>query len=327
MLFFVLSGSVLSKTYIEKDRSYLPFAIKRIARIYIPFAVAILCAALLVSVLGHALMPGVSPWFDMNGWHQPNSVRLLLGHLAMGSNMELDGAAWSLVHELRISLILPLIAILAARRWRTALIGATILALIAAAVSPAVSSHSDVLNLLATVAYLPLFAAGAALMLSGTPLIKRLSLLPRIVQVAILTAALLLITTAPISSWPVNTMTLSMQKLGLILASGIGAVALISFGLTDSWLTRRVLDHRVSVYLGYISYSLYLLHLIVLEVLIRVLNGRAPFYLAILLTPPLSIAVAHLSRRTVEEWSQSLGRRLAAKWQRSHSVPVARISS
>jgi peptidoglycan/LPS O-acetylase OafA/YrhL len=110
VLFFVLSGFVLSLPFIKgRGPRYGDYVILRFFRIYIPAAVSIGIAAFIVNML----RPGVlseSDWVS-SFWQQPVQPGALLANLAM-----LDGALdippfnivmWSLVEELRISLLLP----------------------------------------------------------------------------------------------------------------------------------------------------------------------------------------------------------------------------
>ena len=66
-------------------------------------------------------------------------------------------------------------------------------------------------------------------------------------------------------------------------------------------------------YLGRISYSLYLLHVVVLIAVIRLLHGLFPLPLLILLGILLSIVLADVWQRYVEVPTMALGRRLSRR--------------
>src|SRR6185437_4515847 len=127
ILFFVLSGFVLAHALLHRPTAYKDFAIRRFARIYPPFAVAIL-----VSAAGYALLdPGTprpfSAWFG-SLWQDGHGLPTVLDRLLMpGSRRDdLDPVVWSLVHELRISLLLPALLWVGRRNWTVLLVGSLI---------------------------------------------------------------------------------------------------------------------------------------------------------------------------------------------------------
>ena len=66
IVFFVLSGVVLSLTYDEVDKwSYWPYLVKRLCRIWLPFAVVLTGSLLLYLALGGRQVSGLS---GFRGW-------------------------------------------------------------------------------------------------------------------------------------------------------------------------------------------------------------------------------------------------------------------
>ena len=83
MVFFVLSGFVLTLPYVSgKAVSYGSYLVRRICRIYIPFAVAVLFSAVCCSLLDRPDMPMLSDWIN-SFWPQPVTSRLVAQQLAM----------------------------------------------------------------------------------------------------------------------------------------------------------------------------------------------------------------------------------------------------
>ena len=101
ILFFILSGFVLYLTLCSKNvHSSWSFAIKRFARIYPPFCVAILLSAVLWYMVAPMPMSGVGDWANDLNWQLKPTLSVVLGHLAMPDDealYSLDNVMWSLV--------------------------------------------------------------------------------------------------------------------------------------------------------------------------------------------------------------------------------------
>jgi peptidoglycan/LPS O-acetylase OafA/YrhL len=113
ILFFVLSGLALTVSLGQtRSQGYLPFSARRICRIWLPFAAAIVLAAICCGVVdtrpdpnsGNAIYPLWSP--DLPN---PDAVLGTLTMLGRRKDIVLDNPVWSLAHELRISLIVPVL--------------------------------------------------------------------------------------------------------------------------------------------------------------------------------------------------------------------------
>jgi peptidoglycan/LPS O-acetylase OafA/YrhL len=94
------------------------------------------------------------------------------------------------------------------------------------------------------------------------------------------------------------------------LVYGLGAMGIILTCLYEPKLA-GMLESRVPEYLGRISYSLYLVHSIVLFTTLDLLYGRLPNAAIFLIYLALSFALAHLSCIWVEEPSIRLGKHLS----------------
>jgi exopolysaccharide production protein ExoZ len=75
---------------------------------------------------------------------------------------------------------------------------------------------------------------------------------------------------------------------------------------------RWSIGQRVLAYIGRLSYSMYLFHFAVLYFLERYFGNGWPFFLGLLATVLITMAIAIVSQRTAEKWSQDAGRRLIA---------------
>lgn len=315
VLFFTLSGFVLSLPFLRSTRgpSYAAFAIKRVCRIYPPFAAAVLASAVLYAVLEPAPIPSLSPWFNTVLWDRPLSVDYVFRNLMLTGlphDMTLDLVMWSLVHELRISLIFPLLFVLT-RRWPVAATAASlVLAVICTAALAGQEASSLGTTLVDTARFIPMFVAGIVIAGHVDRVRSAVARLPGwTVAVLWLGSVALLLAPGP---------TLSIYY---DFVWGVGAVGLVALTV-GSVRANRLLAAPPLVWLGRISYSLYLIHPPLLIAAVHVTHGRLPLWVTIVGIVPLSLACAALMYRFVEQPSISLGRRLTSPSRRL-DLPLA----
>lgn len=302
LIFFALSGFVLTLSFITTDsRHYAPFAIKRVVRIYIPFACAILFAALLYVAVQPTAIDSLTRWFNEESWYEYPSFEIIVGHLLMTGEhryQELDHVMWSLVHEMRIALIFPLIVILAQYFPRLALTGAIILGLAANSLA---GQGSDTLvnSFIKTASYLYLFVAGALLYFHADQ-VQRF-----VTQLGTKRAAVWMLCCIAMFLMP------SKSAWGGIV-SGLGAMGFLVMCYADSSV-QPFLRTKIPLWLGRISYSLYLLHLPIILAIVHLGYAYLPFPLLLAASLVASFAAAELSCRYIERPSARLGK-LAAKF-------------
>lgn len=297
-VFFVLSGFVLFLSFRGNDRfAYPPYVVKRFARIYLPFAVAILLSALLMALVQPQPVPAFSDWFNVQSWSLPPTPGTILAHLAMTDRADwqtLDNVMWSLVHEMRISLIFPVLALAMVRRWRLTLIVATAISVLSMALVHRFEGAA--FNPLSTLSYLWLFAAGAAMAMHHVELrewMRRRS--ERIRALALLATGLIL--ASPLEA---------LENI----TTPVGAIAAVFLCFADPSL-ERLLHHRIPEWLGRVSYSLYLIHVPILLTLGHLLYGRIPMPLLLVMIVSVALIAAEIMYRLVEEPTIALGRRVA----------------
>ena len=122
ILFFILSGFVLSLPFFSpRPPSYREFAIRRVCRIYLPFLASLAIALVIYATISVVPMPEASPWAN-DGWSKPITVKTVVGFLLMtgfSHHVTINPVVWSLVHEMRISLVFPFLfaAVSAVNRW------------------------------------------------------------------------------------------------------------------------------------------------------------------------------------------------------------------
>ncbi|GAC1659607.1 MAG: acyltransferase [Acidobacteriaceae bacterium] len=306
VLFFIMSGYVLSLPYwTGRHPRYAPYLVRRLFRIYLPFAAAVLMAAAFAEHYRGSQLT-LTPFFA-ESWHTPISARLLLTQLLMWPTPELNVAFWSLRYEMQMSLVLPLLCWALKPRGGVWLLPIACVLLYA---RPARVEHLGWHYVGMTLQVAFLFACGASLARYRHQLERLWNRVPGTLPV-VLAFSLPLYYDLPSLVFP--------GELGAqfgerwMLLSAVGAAGILLSALHGPWLS-RLLRHPLPEYLGRISYSLYLVHGVVLFAAMDSLYGRIPngFLIAFILAG--SFAAAHLFCVLIEEPCTLAGRALAAAY-------------
>jgi peptidoglycan/LPS O-acetylase OafA/YrhL len=293
--FFVLSGFVLSLPYFEgRPLAYPAFVIRRICRIYLPYA----CVMLVAAVLFYTVW-GQGAHHDF--YEVVSGATLLHSALMLGTThgLSLDPPTWSLVVEMRYSLLFPLLVLAMVRIPRAAMI-LTIAGALALYIVPVqlnfnwyelydpIGMKTFVGSLATTTYYAPMF-------LGGILLAKHAGAMPDLIRRhgPLLWAA-----------------AIACLAIGAFRDPVIGVAAVLLVALVPHTPpVARALTWKPVLWLGRVSYSLYLVHLVILLGLLRSMSNPL---LAALLVLPLSLIAAEVFHRYVEVPSNKLGARIVA---------------
>jgi peptidoglycan/LPS O-acetylase OafA/YrhL len=320
VVFYVLSGFVLAIPLLKTSApSYSAFAVKRICRIFIPYAASVLIATLLLNTTSSFGIRDLSAWFN-TAWSVPAEWPTITDHLLMLGTPRwnyMNPPVWSLVHEMRISLIFPAVIWVGIRvRWQV-LIPLTFLAsgsakLIYHSMGPDRTGASFV----ETASYLFLFVAGAEMAIHRVSIQRYVEQFGVRTQWALFVISIILLN----SRWNFFS---RWAQLTIVLV-WMGAIALVALVSNPGpWMP--ILRHSGLRWLGKISYSLYLVHFVVLFALLYTLQKRVPNLAIVVMSVPMSLLFAALFHRLVEAPSLDLGRRLARRFGR-RLVPVEAVS-
>ena len=315
ILFFLLSGFVLTLPYKKDDcLNYDHFLLKRMCRIYLPYlgalALAIFCD---LHFSGHGLSNNY--WINRT-WSGPVTTRVVLQHILFLGNYDwsqFNTAFWSLVYEMRISLVFPFIALAVLRlRSRWLLLCAAALSLsffpLAMLLSSTLhlSSRAAAINTTLTLHYAAFFLIGSLLAKHLDGINRRYAQLSSLQATGIALVSLALYAFAGASSIVQRfSIPADLYDWGAV----AGAAMLIVFAM-NSRPFHRFLTTPAIHHLGQISYSLYLIHGTILFVLIHTLLGHVPMSRLFLIYLFATLLVSEIFYRLVERPTTLLGRRL-----------------
>lgn len=305
ILFFVLSGFVLYLSVNSAKFHYSTYLIKRVFRIYLPYLVAISIAILAKMLLSQIDLPFITDWFNKS-WTGPDTPSLLIEHLLFIGQYNTDAynnVIWSLVHEMRISIIFPLLIFLFIRKklkdsllWLFVLIFSSTIFLFL------FGSGGDITSILLSFHYCTLFLMGAIIAKYRHGLFSYTLKMKKTVKIALLLGAII-----------------CFMYEGIIgevdfLNNYIFRDYVVSFGVcififmsVSSQKVSKILRSRMLTLLGKISYSLYLYHLISLFSLMYLFYNKLPTSLILIFSFFFSFLLSTASYLLVEKPCMRLG--------------------
>jgi peptidoglycan/LPS O-acetylase OafA/YrhL len=322
IFFFVLSGFVLSLPFFndKKEIRYSSYLIKRFFRIYIPYIVTVS-----VSIIAYLSFynPGIqsklnlSQWF-FNVWTTPLTTDLIINHIILLGNFKdyaLDPVLWSLSQELRISIIFPLLMFFVVKyNWKInillGILGSIVSILLFNYFTPdqyPVSSNYPI-----TLHYVLMFIMGALLAKYREVLITFFKKQGTKLKFLTLFVGCFIYTYSGFAEEVFfklfnirNNWTIILPDLGI----SIGVCILIIVSLASKRIS-DILAMKPIVFLGNISYSLYLYHTVILISCIYLLYNVLPIWSVLLIALMLSIIVPTISYYYVELPSIKRGKKI-----------------
>lgn len=310
-MFFVLSGMVLSLKYFRSGHrpdlnhfSLLNYTVGRLTRLWPPYlAVLILSAVLYVEAadipFASTILPA-SAWLTETWRSNPLTPEQMLSEamlLKMPDNIVLLPQAWTLTIELVLSLLLPLGLLLAERGvvWLLFFAGFAV-------------------TLLGVSAFLWHFLMGLCIARYYSIVTDYLSA-RRWRRWLVLVAAIVFYTSGGLFQG------VNIRESIVWASSGVGSALLLLFALSSE-NTQMVLSNPILRQIGRVSYSAYLIHMVILLCITpRVLNWLEPLladHLKLWVGGYLSsvviiVVLSVLSYRFLEIPSMSMGRRISQR--------------
>lgn len=320
VFFFVLSGFVLSLPFIEGPVAYGPYLLRRLCRIWLPYVAATLLAMVCAVYFYAQPVPELSHWAN-HAQRWPTGRELLDHLLLVGSfpNGTYNPVVWTLVQEMRVSLIFPLLFWAVSRlTCIQSLALALFLSLSTTALGLASHNFGVATDYPLTLHCAALFILGILLARHAPALISCYARIPSWVRWCVFLGAVMLYSHA-LWLWPGS----AFQRIRVV-TDGLVAVAVVCF-ITAALAPSRVsliLQHSWLVWLGHISYSVYLYHAVILLSLVHSFWSPAWLPWLLLLVFPLTFGLSALAYSWVELPAIRLGSWLTARWPVSPSTPI-----
>lgn len=311
LLFFMHSGFVLVLPFLSSTVAYHAFIVKRIFRIYPAHLVVISALLLLVWLIHPHPLPDMGEWFNRKCTIVPTLVDVLKQFSLIGLDVpaettHFNGVIWSLVHEMRISLIFPLLALLYIRR-------PVIAQLLAIVLWPTITAYLQNLSIMAddpiranfvvSFGYIQFFLVGIFLAEHRHGITQWWQRATRSTRAALLVLAIVCYAGHTQITWSLPFLPGDATSLLLALAVFVAAAA----------NGEALFMARIPQWLGRISYSLYLVHVPILVLYTRLLHNYLPIWVIWLLVIGTSLALAHVLFLLIEAPFQQFGRFIANK--------------
>ncbi len=325
-LFFVLSGFVLALPFLVGHRgTWSGFAVRRSVRLWPTFVAALALAVTLRLLTPPVDLSGAGEPLQPN-WAPALTPWAVLEHVPMVTAFPyyvVDSPMWSLAHEMRISLLFPLLMWLVLRAGDAVALGSTLgLGVLAVTFSGVLGD--DFVSAGLTLQFLFLFALGAVLARRRARLGAWYRSLPPVLRLlgwGLAGAAYVapnlpvpaVVKQAPLDNWVI----------------GLGAAWFIVGVLNEPWCG-RLLERRPLTWLGDVSFCVYLVHLPILLAFLGWGQGRVAVPVLILAAGGSALLFAAALHRFVEvpsmSWARSAGRAVDRRVLGRRSSQVARES-
>jgi peptidoglycan/LPS O-acetylase OafA/YrhL len=292
LFFFVLSGYVVTLGLLRAGSpGLLAFAASRTVRLLLPVMASVaLSLVARAFVFDPEVIQSLRP-YSLYTWWDPLHARNIGMHLLLiGSDADLriNVVLWSLVHEWRISVFLPLMLLFRRSPVLPVAFGCLLYAGAVFLGTPQDSVQLDysILRSFVATAYFALSVIMGATLALRFPLTWPDRRVDRWATVAVIFALF------------------SIQS---DLAFFLGSVLIIALASVPGNF-RTFLRLPTLVWLGRVSFSLYLVHTIVLATALHAMSTRLPLPVIALLGTALSLPVAAIFHRLVERPAQRLAR-------------------
>lgn len=324
LLFFALSGYVLTNMFSKPNRrSYPDFIGRKFIRIYVPYIIIMMISVVLVSVFyQYKSAEGMSPLYERRWDHMP-SLSTVIAYIFMLhiDTTNVNGVVWTLYHEMRISIIFPVIAFIILKlNFKKSIFVAILFSFGTMGLIYWLSSFMTIGDSLIrtfgdTFFYSFYFFIGGYLCRYKDRIVTFYKNKGKVFVFATFFAALILIA----NWWMYNFINISQYRANNIVA-GIGMI-LLFISTMSSPLAQKMLGVKFLKWTGKISYSTYLTHMPVIMLTTTLLSSKIGMWQSMICALLLVLPVANIFYKLVEvpsmRWSNNFSNYIAKRKNRS----------
>ena len=323
LLFFVLSGYVLFVMINSASVNYIPFLLKRGLRLYIPYLFAVFLGIVGEYLLYHGKLSGLNPWVNQfwSGSITTNSIFDLILFIDAFNTNRYDFTIWTLVQEMRISILFPAILLfMRGKKWWISIVifftvsilsmACRILALSGWQLLPWLTLSGSFTAYIFTPYYIFAFVLGATLASQRKPLQKWYSRLSTQGRITVFIIGFSLYYYGPHFVSTIGIHHLVVRDWPAI----VGAAILLVVSAYDM-VAIKTLTRPVFLYFGKISYSLYLLHAVVLLAMLHAFYGVITLPVLLPLSIGVTFLISDLAYRFVESPAINISRAVPRRFK------------
>ncbi|MEH7543883.1 acyltransferase [Bacillus thuringiensis] len=309
IVFYVLSGFVLSMALYHSKTNYWGYLIKRFVRIYIPYYFWIIVTFVLFILFSSYEVVGLRDWF-YDRWQGSITKLDIINHFVLLNNFFTDNynpVIWSLAQEMRISIVFPLLFLLFYKQsWKKTILFAMSFSLISVVLNMLhigkaegfYNGYADTLH------FTSMFMVGMLLFKYQEKLIYSYRNMKKFKKGFLITLGVILyLYSILIYGFSRNDTTFLIKDWGVVMGVSIFIIMAMS-----NLKVKAFLNKSVFVYLGEISYSIYLCHFPIMMVLFKLLYTKIPIFflltLCIAMTLLFSIVSYHLIEKKCINWAK-----------------------
>ncbi|MFP3377564.1 acyltransferase [Bacillus sp. SIMBA_069] len=309
IVFYVLSGFVLSMALYHSKTNYWGYLIKRFVRIYIPYYFWIIITFALFILFSPYEVVGLRDWF-YDRWQGSITKLDILNHFVLLNNFFTENynpVIWSLAQEMRISIVFPWLFLLFYKlNWKKTILCALSFSLISVFLNMLqigkaegfYNGYADTLH------FTSMFMVGMLLFKHQEKLIYSYRNMKKFNKGFLIALGIILyLYSILIYGISRNDTTFLLKDWGVVLGVSIFIIMAMS-----NLKVKVFLNKSVFVYLGEISYSIYLCHFPIMMVLFKLLYTKIPIFflliLCITMTLLFSIVSYHLIEKKCINWAK-----------------------
>ncbi|QWG28227.1 acyltransferase [Bacillus mycoides] len=302
IVFYVLSGFVLSMALYHSKTNYWGYLIKRFVRIYIPYYFWIIITFALFILFSPYEVAGLRDWF-YDRWQGSITKIDIINHFVLLNNFFTENynpVIWSLAQEMRISIVFPLLFLLFYKlSWKKTILIALSFSLISVFLNMLhigkaegfYNGYADTLH------FTSMFMVGMLLFKYQEKLIYLYQNMKKFKKGFLIALGIILyLYSILIYGFSRNDTTFLLKDWGVVIGVSIFIIMAMS-----NLKVKAFLNKSVFVYLGEISYSIYLCHFPIMMVLFKLLYTKIPIFFLLTLCMTMTILFSIVSYHLIEK--------------------------